>query len=106
MYSNWNNVDVKSGKSGKRLDVIGIGCQQEVSIRRKEDQRGVDNVTPSGAPEKNAGLSSERIVKRGDVECGKQASEAGLAAGAAAPDLTDNAAVSERTPAAQQFLFN
>lgn len=57
--SNRNDVDMETCRSRERFQIIRIRCQQEVAVRGKKDQSGVDDVRLAGTAEKDACAASQ-----------------------------------------------
>lgn len=87
------------------LQIAGIRGQDEVSIRSEEHDCRVDDVGLSSTTEQSPCSFTQILIERENLEPRQKASQRGLAARPAPPDLTHHAAMGPWNAAVQDLAF-
>ena len=71
-HSRANQIYKPSSGTGESLEVAGIGCHDRISVRREQNESGIDDVALLGSCEKLASAFAEVFAQRPHIDAGER----------------------------------
>src|SRR5262249_61133272 len=80
----------------ERLEIIRIGGDDVIPVRREQYKRGVDHVAASGYSQEFTRRAAQDIIERANLHSGQRCGEKGLTRASASPGLSHDSAMRNR----------